>query len=270
MWLTDLADVARSTGLPVIEVPGWRTRGHAPMTDVRTIICHHTAGPATGNYPSLGVVRDGRSDLPGPLAQLGLARDGTVYVIAAGLCYHAGESRDPSYTNSHSIGIEAEATGITSWPAAQMDAYARLVRALADHYHVPLARVLGHKETCAPVGRKSDPNFDMGSFRARVTAIQEDDMPDPKDLWSFPVPRPGNTDQSAGYQVGAANVNSYRAWQTSQQVLARVAAMEAALAAIAKSGTAGLDMAAVQAAAEAGATAALQHAAALITQGDHA
>ncbi|HEY0366829.1 MAG TPA: hypothetical protein VGC73_10170 [Pyrinomonadaceae bacterium] len=30
--------------------------------------------------------------LPGPLAQLGLARDGTFFVIAAGRAIHAGES----------------------------------------------------------------------------------------------------------------------------------------------------------------------------------
>lgn len=174
MWLTDLATVARSTGYPVVELSGWRTRGHGPMVDVRTVICHHTAGASTGNYPSLNVVKNGRPGLDGPLAQYGLGRDGTIYVIAAGLCWHAGVSRDPSYTNSHAIGIEAENTGTgQAWPAVQMDAYAALCRALCAHYRLPVSRVLGHKETCAPKGRKSDPSFDMDAFRARV----EDDMP---------------------------------------------------------------------------------------------
>lgn len=169
MLLTDLADACRKSGLPVEEVPGWKTRGHGQMLAVRTIVCHHTAGPATGNYPSLGVVRDGRSDLPGPLSQLGLGRDGTVYVIAAGLSYHAGSVRQSDYGNSWSIGIEAEATGVTAWPAVQMEAYARLCAALCEHYGVPVSRVLGHKEVCAPAGRKTDPNFDMAAFRAAVT-----------------------------------------------------------------------------------------------------
>ena len=243
MWLTDLADVARSTGLPVIEVPGWRTRGHGPMTDVRTIIAHHTAGPASGNYPSLGVVRDGRPGLAGPLAQLGLARDGTVYVIAAGLCWHAGVSRDPSYTNSHAVGIEAEGTGTDPWPARQMDAYARLCRALADHYGLPCSRVLGHKETCAPVGRKVDPNFDMDAFRKRVEEV--DDM-DPYDVWAYD--QQGKRDQAWAMLIRADRNASNAARDASESL--------SILKAYTAKGTA-LTAAEIQAAAEAGAKAAL-------------
>lgn len=177
MLLSDLATAVRKSGLPVVEVPGWRTRGHGEMGGVKTIVCHHTAGPSTGNYPSLGTVRDGRPGLSGPLANLGLGRDGTVYVIAAGLCYHAGEVLRSDYGNGYSIGIEAEATGISSWPDVQMDAYARLCKALCEHYGVPVARVLGHKEVCAPVGRKTDPNFDMAVFRLAVAGTElEADM----------------------------------------------------------------------------------------------
>ena len=60
MMLLDLADAARRSGLTVVEEPGWRTRGHGSMTAVQSITCHHTAGPATGDAPSLAVVRDGR------------------------------------------------------------------------------------------------------------------------------------------------------------------------------------------------------------------
>ena len=90
--LTDLADVLRSADLNVIEEPGWKTRGHGVMASVKSILCHHTAGPATGDYPSLQIVRDGRPDLSGPLAQLGLSRSGLWYVIAAGRSYHAGKT----------------------------------------------------------------------------------------------------------------------------------------------------------------------------------
>lgn len=181
MMLTDLAEAVADAGLPVIEVPGWKIRGHGQMSGVKTVVAHHTAGPATGNYPSLGIVRDGRSDLPGPLAHLGLGRDGTVYVIAAGLSYHAGVVRDNTYSNAWSIGIEAEATGVTTWPAVQMDAYARLCAALCEHYGVPVDRVLGHKEVCAPVGRKTDPNFDMAAFRAAVTEAGDTVSPEQED-----------------------------------------------------------------------------------------
>lgn len=184
VMLTDLADVCRAAGLTTIEVPGWRTRGHGQMTDVLGVTCHHTGGSPHGNAPSFTVVRDGRADLRGPLAHLLLARDGTVYVMAAGLCWHAGASLKPGYENGHRIGIEAENTGQPSdpWPGVQITAYAKLCAALARHYGFPVSEVLGHKETCAPVGRKPDPSFAMPAFRTRVATYyaakptQEDEM----------------------------------------------------------------------------------------------
>lgn len=176
MYLTNLATIARSTGLPVVEQPGWQSRGHGPQSDVRAIICHHTGGPPTGNAPSLSTVINGRPDLPGPLAHFVLGRDGTVFVVAAGRCYHAGTVLSSNWANEHTIGIEAEATGTAAWPAVQMVAYAKLCRALSDAFGgVP---VLGHKEVCSPVGRKVDPNFDMAAFRNAVshaTSGEDDD-----------------------------------------------------------------------------------------------
>lgn len=179
--LTNLASVVRTSGLTVEEIAGWRTRGHGQMTAVQSIACHHTAGPKTGNFPSLKTVRDGRPDLDGPLAQLGLGRDGTVYVIAAGVCWHAGAVLATYMDNWHAIGIEAEATGVDPWPAVQYRAYAKLCAALRRGYGVPNDFVLGHKEICKPKGRKTDPNFDMDDFRVAVakaysTAGGEDDM----------------------------------------------------------------------------------------------
>lgn len=173
MMLTDLADACRKSGLKVVEVDGWRTRGHGPMSDVQTLVAHHTATSraASGDYPSLRIVRDGRSDLPGPLAQLGLGRSGTVYVIAAGVAYHAGETWSSSQNNWNAIGIEAEADGVSSWDPAQVDAYARLCHALIEHYGLSVARVQGHKEIAKPAGRKIDPNFDMAAFRGRVSIV---------------------------------------------------------------------------------------------------
>ena len=174
--LTDLADACRKSGLPVVEVDGWRTRGHGRFLGVNSIVCHHTAtsARAAGDYPSLAIVRDGRPDLAGPLSQLGLGRSGTVYVIAAGVAWHAGATFYPRQDNWHAIGIEAEADGLSAWPEAQMDAYARLVAALAEHYAVPLSNVQGHKEVASPKGRKVDPNFDMTAFRQRVQNVSKE------------------------------------------------------------------------------------------------
>jgi hypothetical protein len=179
-FLTDLLEAVRKSGLDVIEVGGWRVRGHGGMTAVETIVVHHTATPRTvaGDYPSLGIVRDGRSDLAGPLAQLGLGRSGKVYVIAAGVCFHAGDTQSVDQGNWHAIGIEAEADGLSPWPPAQVDAYARLCAALCEHYGLSVDRVQGHKEVCRPRGRKTDPNFEMASFRDRVAEHMEDEMKD--------------------------------------------------------------------------------------------
>lgn len=176
MLLTDLAQACRASGLPVTEVAGWASRGRGEMSAVRTIVCHHTAGPATGEFPSLRVVRDGRPGLPGPLSHLGLGRSGRVYVIAAGLCSHTGRTFHPDQGNGFAIGIEAEGTGTAPWPAAQLDAYAALCAALTLHYGLGVGRVLGHKEIAAPAGRKIDPNFDMDEFRRRVARLREDDL----------------------------------------------------------------------------------------------
>ncbi|WP_102157715.1 peptidoglycan recognition protein family protein [Zhihengliuella halotolerans] len=171
---TGLARVARTTGYPVVEVKNWKGRGHGKMRGCKTIVPHHTVGPTTGNYPSLRVVRDGHSTLPGPLSQLGIGRDGTIYVIGAGVAYHAGKVRKTAYSNPYAIGIEAENTGVGEpWPHAQLDSYVKLCRALIDEFKLPVGAVLGHKEICAPVGRKIDPAFiepqmTMAEFRGYV------------------------------------------------------------------------------------------------------
>ncbi|CAF0952332.1 unnamed protein product [Rotaria sp. Silwood1] len=174
--LTDLADILRGAGLNVVEETGWKTRGHAVMSSVNGIVVHHTAGPATGEYPSLRIVRDGRTDLPGPLSQLGLGRSGTWYVIAAGKSYHAGSTiNDAIFGNANAIGIEAEGTGLPAdntghenWPEVQWQSYVRGVKALQAAYGVPTSHVLGHKEAAVPAGRKIDPNFSMDEFRAAL------------------------------------------------------------------------------------------------------
>lgn len=163
MMLTDLGDACRKSGLPVVEIEGWRTRGHGEMSGVRAVVVHHTAGPATGELPSLVTVYGGRPGLEGPLAQLMLGRSGTVYVVAAGLCWHAGEVFDnASQGNAYAIGVEAEHDGISPWPPAQYVAYTRLCAALVVHYGLLASAVLGHKEVASPLGRKRDPNFQDG------------------------------------------------------------------------------------------------------------
>src|ERR1041385_5319638 len=108
-----LAEVLEDAGLKVAEQPGWRTRGRGDVGPTKGVICHHPAGPPTGIMPSLGTITNGRPGLTGPLAQLGLGRDGTFFVVAAGRANHAGAGdwQGVSTGNSSFIGIEAENTG---------------------------------------------------------------------------------------------------------------------------------------------------------------
>ena len=185
--LTWLPAVLRAANLKVAEVDGWVNRGRGPMPGARGVMCHHTAGPRTGNMPSLNVLVNGTPTIPGPLSQLGLGRDGTYYVVAAGRCNHAGVGEWKGITagNSTFIGIEAENTGAEPWPAVQLDAYRRGVAALLAHMGASADMCVGHKEYALPKGRKPDPHtIDMASFRAEVQALMAAGVPP-----APPIPR---------------------------------------------------------------------------------
>lgn len=181
--LTWLPAVLKNAGLKVALVDGWEERG-STMGTVLGVLCHHTAGPKAGNMPSLNTLLKGTSKVPGPLAQLGLGRDGTFYIVAAGRCNHAGSGIWKGITNgnTHFIGIEAENTGLANdfpWPEVQMDAYCRGVAAILKHIGKDASFCAGHKEYRLPKGFKTDPDFDMDAFRKRVSDILTGATPDP-------------------------------------------------------------------------------------------
>jgi peptidoglycan hydrolase-like protein with peptidoglycan-binding domain len=185
--LTWLATVLENAGLKVAECPGWQNRGRpSPMGVVKGVMCHHTVGPQNGNMPSLGLLIKGSSKLVGPLSQLGLGRDGTFYIVAAGRCNHAGEGFWKGETNGNGsfIGIEAENTGgsknppgpkdppFDPWPAVQLDAYRRGVAAILRHIGASAEMCCAHREYALPKGRKPDPHtIDMDQFRNGVNAL---------------------------------------------------------------------------------------------------
>ncbi len=113
---TGIADRLRKVGCKVVEVDGWRTRG-SDTFNPRGSLDHHTAGGAQGNAPSLGVCINGRSDLPGPLCQVLVARDLTCYVIAAGRANHAGSGGWKGLAGNSSVyGVERENVGTAAEP----------------------------------------------------------------------------------------------------------------------------------------------------------
>ena len=188
--LTWLPKVLLDAGLKVAEQPGWKTRGHGNVGSIKGVMCHHTAGGLKGNMPSLNVVTYGRSGLPGPLAQLCLARDGTYFVVAAGRAYHAGKGNWQGVTNGNTsfIGIEAENTGRTSgtqadpWPEVQLDAYRRGAAAILKKMRADAIMCCGHKEYRLPQGYKIDPTFNMDDFRFQVAAIMAGRAPKPSKI----------------------------------------------------------------------------------------
>lgn len=169
-----LATHLRSWGLKVNEVAGWQTRSANSTTFTpKAVIVHHTATAGPANAPSLGIVRDGRTGVPGPLSQFLLARDGQVYLISGNRANHAGlggprAGVPANMGNQYCWGIEAENDGRGEpWPAAQLQAYYRLCAALCDLMDVSEQQVFAHKEW-AP-SRKTDPGgLDMAGFRANV------------------------------------------------------------------------------------------------------
>ncbi len=195
--LTWLPGVLKDAGLKVAECPGWETRGHGDMGEVKGVLCHHTATPGrNGNMPTLNTIINGRSDLAGPLAQLGLGRDGTYYVVAAGKCYHAGAGMWQGIVtgNSSFIGIEAENSGAKAdfpWPDVQMDAYHRGVAAILKHIGKGAEFCAGHKEYALPKGRKPDPDLDMDEFRRQVATIIAGSAPPPVIIPAVEPAQPG-------------------------------------------------------------------------------
>lgn len=192
--LTQLASVLRSAGLKVEEVPGWQTRGRPASTgnfDPVGVLCHHTAtGRSTSDSAVIRLLVGGRSDLPGPLCHLGLGRDGTFYVVAAGRANHAGKAKASGTVgagdgNELYIGIEAFNDGVgEKWAEAQYDAYVKGCAALSlEITGNSAATVRGHKETS--VTGKIDPTFNMDRFRGWVTLEMK-----PKPV-AKPKPKPG-------------------------------------------------------------------------------
>ncbi|MGB9179473.1 MAG: N-acetylmuramoyl-L-alanine amidase [Pyrinomonadaceae bacterium] len=196
--LTWLPDVLLHAGLKVSLERGWENRGNGDVGRIFGVVCHHTVGARTGNIPTLGTLVNGRparpatpghpaqKRLPGPLAQLGLARDGTYFVIAAGRANHAGDGRftfpgDITIVNANSnlIGIEGENAGGVNdlpWPDVQLDAYHRGVAAILQHVGRGAGFCIAHKEW-APGRKPLDPRLNMNEFRSSVARILDGTNP---------------------------------------------------------------------------------------------
>lgn len=177
LWIPDQLEAA---GLTVIREWGWDLRG-SDSFNPQGVVCHHTASNPPANAPSVGICINGRPDLPGPLCQLLIARDGTCHVIASGTANHAGAGGWQGLTgNTQVFGIEVENNGQGEpWTDHLLDVFARacaaLLRGMGD---TDADLVCLHREW-APT-RKIDPagpGFpqDGNTWRQRVQAALDNE-----------------------------------------------------------------------------------------------
>lgn len=178
VFYTGLARLARDAGLVVREVNGWKSRtlGTRPkgMAGARGCLWHHTATSASAvksrNNPTLNYMVNG---LGYPLANFGLAWDGSIDVIAAGAAAHAGKGRYGSripqnHGNDYLLGVEVEGTVGLTWSDAQLESAARLGHAMNKEWGSSFLQI-GHLEY-APT-RKVDPSGIPGGMPALRKAI---------------------------------------------------------------------------------------------------
>ena len=191
---TGIAQRLRNFGLTVVEVNGWRTRG-SDTFNPKGSVDHHTAGPRTGNAPSLGVCINGRADLPGPLCNVLVGRDNTCYVVAAGRANHAGSGGWGGLQGNASVfGVERENVGDGSepWTLAQYDTAARVHAALVSAAGGRADLVCEHKEW-APRRKVDAWGVDGNVMRQLV-----------RDRLSTPAPAPAPSPVNALQAIHAA------------------------------------------------------------------
>ncbi len=198
----------QADGVPVAWVSGWETRGRPYAFAPKGAVDHHTATRGYEyDYPSLGIVRDGRSDLPGPLSQFGIGRiTGTVYVIAGGYANHAGGGGWEGLSGNGSVwgASEAENDGIgETISPLQTKARLSLHTALARHTGYGAEMISCHREWSD--GGKIDPTGVDGDWlRAQVAErlAGTHPAPQPEEFTMFigdaPPARGGGVWQSDG------------------------------------------------------------------------
>lgn len=167
MRATWLADVLHAAGCKVHETPGWQDRGK-DLSAVLGIVWHHDAAHVNATDEAVDrLLIGGRPDLPGPLSQCGLRRDGTWVLIAAGRANHNGYGQ----WGNQSIGIEARNNGIgQDWPDVQVQSWVKGTAAICAHLKLSASQVKGHKETDPK--RKIDPaGLDMNAMRQRIAPL---------------------------------------------------------------------------------------------------
>lgn len=163
LWLPD---VLRDAGLAIHVEPGWERRGAEPREWVAQVN-HHTASSQRGGpRASLPIVRDGRHDVPGPLANTLPDRNAVIVIVASGAANHPGVSWIPqrggisSGVKYWTLGHEIELDGVGEpFPVGSRlwEVVHRMNAAIATYLGHDVSRdLLDHKKIARPPGRKID------------------------------------------------------------------------------------------------------------------
>jgi hypothetical protein len=184
--------------VPFRELEGWRTHERDDETGltfgpVFGCVTHHTGDDAPDSLDRK-IIWEGRSDLPGPLAQFGLNDDGVVDLHSAGRANHAGGGdprvleavKNESYVkypppsrfhqgeagaidgNDCFYGVECYYSGSHRMTPKQYASLVKLWAAVCDFHNWSAKSVIGHKEWS---DWKVDPgSVDMHQLRLDVDA----------------------------------------------------------------------------------------------------
>jgi hypothetical protein len=175
LWL---ADALRDAGLTVVEHSGWKDHAVSGSWTPTYGIAHATAAPKSQpDDTQVRIVRDGRSDLRGPIANACVDRRGRWHVLSAGRCNTTIVGTAGPYKglgNTNALGVEAcNDNRSEPWPAVQYESYYRGWAVICKRLGWQPSRVRGHKEHTP--GHKTDPTFNMDQFRRDIAAAMDGD-----------------------------------------------------------------------------------------------
>jgi len=187
---TWLPDILRDAGLPVEVLPEFAGNGKEPKGWV-AMVDHHDASPiSSGVNGGLNSIRYGRPDLPKPLANLFLKRNGVHVCVADGAANHPGVSYLPleggisSGVKYRALGREVALNGIGEpYPTngRQYEAMQQGNAAICIYLGLdPATQLWDHKSIARPVGRKIDIRpYDLPDGRVRCARYMTGQHPAP-------------------------------------------------------------------------------------------
>lgn len=214
-----LLRILKAEGLTVREYKSWRTHRRPASTGafgpINGVMIHHTV---TG--PKVDVVAlcyNGHANLPGPLCQGVITKDGTVWLTSAGRSNHAGlgdgdvlqavinesatlpkANQADTDGNRHFYGFECEnlGDGKDPWPAKQYVAIVKAATAIERHYGW-VNSTIGHLEW--QPGKVDPRGFTMAKLRSDIKACRAK----PAGKWGGAVVKAKLTLESLAKRVAA-------------------------------------------------------------------